>query len=194
MTLPSLGDILFVIILLIPGFIALTLFRWLVILERKLSNHMLVLWSLFFSLLIYAIFSWHTGINNIDTIRDVLLRPENLSEILLLSIIFGVAPGLIGRIVRTRRGRFVRGDPWEASMRVASKKGCWVIIYTKDGNEYKGILHYSGGKGEPREMSIRKPKLILRDDDWKVKREIKMGKEIFFKEADLQRIVFFKEV
>lgn len=124
-----------------------------------------------------------------------MLRPENLLEILGLGLTLGIVPGLITRFIRTRKGRrIVPGNPWQAAMRTASRKGSWVIVYTKDGKEYKGILHYSGGKGEKQQISIRKPKMIMRDDNWKVMQEFKMGKEIFFKEEDLQRIVFFKEV
>jgi len=190
--LPSLADVIFVIVLLIPGFITLSLFRWLAILEKKLSEYQLILWSLVFSLFIYAIFSWHTGISDIDSIRDNILIPENLAEILALGLTFGAVPGLIARL--TFRRHFVRGDCWEASMKLASKKGSWVIVYTKDGHEYKGILHYSGGGDSPREISIRRPKLILRDNKSKVSKEAKMGKEVLFQEKDIQRIVFFKEV
>jgi len=190
--LPSLADVIFVIVLLVPGFIALTIFRWLAILEKKLSEYLLVLWSLFFSLFIYAIFSWLTGISNIDSIRDNILLPENLVKILSLGLAFGIIPGMIVRL--TFRRHFVRGDCWEASMKQASKKGCWVIVYTNDGREYKGYLHYSGGGDSPREISIRSPKLILRDNKFKVLKEVEMGKEIFFQEKDLQRIMFFKEV
>lgn len=196
MALPSLADVIFVIVLLIPGFITLSLFRWFAILERKLSEYRLILWSLVFSLIIYAVFSWHTGINDIDSIRDNMLIPENLAKILALSLTFGFVPGLIVRFGRARfRGHsVVRGDCWEACMTQASKEGSWVIVYTEDGHEYKGILHYNGGGGFPREISIRRPKLILRDDRWKVSKEFKMGKEILFQEDDIQRIVFFKEV
>ena len=192
MALPSLADVIFVIVLLVPGFIALTIFRWLAILEKKLSEYLLVLWSLFFSLFIYAIFSWLTGISDIDSIRDSILLPENLATILALGLAFGAIPGIVVRLVF--RKHFVRGDCWEASMKQASKKGCWVIVYTNDGREYKGILHYSGGGESPREISIRRPKIVLRDDEWKVSKEVKMGKEIFFQERDVQRIVFFREV
>ena len=78
MDLPSLADVILVIVLLIPGFIALSLFRWFAILERKLSDYQLIIWSLFFSLFIYAIFSWHTGISSIDSMRDSMLIPGNL--------------------------------------------------------------------------------------------------------------------
>jgi hypothetical protein len=111
---------------------------------------------------------------------------------LALGLTFGAVTGLIARF--TFRRHFVRGDCWEASMKLASKKGSWVIICTKDGYEYKGILHYSGGGDSPREISIRRPKLILRDNKSKVSKEVKMGKEVLFQEKDIQRIVFFKEV
>lgn len=102
MALPSLADVIFVIVLLIPGFIALSLFRWFAILERKLSEYRLVLWSLVLSLFIYAMFGWYTGITDIDSIRDNMLMPQNLAKILALSLTFGIVPGLIVRIVRAR--------------------------------------------------------------------------------------------
>jgi len=124
--------------------------------------------------------------------RDSLLIPRNLGEILALGVAFGAIPGLIVRFVWRRN--FVRGDCWEASMKAASKRGAWIIVYTQDGREYKGILHYSGGGDSPREISIRQPKLILRNSKWKLLKEVKMGEEIFFQEKDIRRIVFFEEV
>jgi len=70
----------------------------------------------------------------------------------------------------------------------------YVLVYTQNGLEYKGELHYANGKETSKEMTIRKPKLILRDKKWKVLREIKMGKEILFTEKDIQRVVFFERV
>lgn len=194
MALPSLADVVFVIVILLPGFLALSIFKWVAIYERKLSDYKLLLWSLFFSLVIYGIFSASTGISNFDEMRDVLLLSQNLVGILGLGIISGGGPGLIVRFWQKRYGTSIPGDAWQVSMRSATKNGCWVIVHTLDKKEYKGILHYTGGKGEPREISIRRPKLILRNDNGKVLNEIKMGSEIFFKETDLQRVVFFKEI
>jgi len=39
LALPSLGDVVFVVVLLIPGFIALSIFKWLAIYERKLIEN-----------------------------------------------------------------------------------------------------------------------------------------------------------
>jgi len=192
MALPSLGDVVFIIVVLIPGFLTLTLFRWLAILENKISDYVLTVYSLSFSLLILTIYAFHTNITDIDVIRTNILSPTYLVEILAIALSLGVGFGLIVRYAFRRR--IVRGSPWEASMTVASKEGCWVIVYTEDGREYKGTLHRSGGGDYPSEISIRDPKQILRDDQFKIKREIPVGLEILFREKDIRRVVFFEEI
>ena len=126
-----------------------------------------------------------------DSIRDSILLPQNLVLTLGVGSLLGVIPGLL---IRKLRGGFVRGDSWEVSMKEASKKGSWVIIYTTEGQEYKGILHYSGGKGFPKEVSIRHPKQIFRDSQGFLLEEVTLGKEILFSEKDIARIAFFQEV
>lgn len=192
MALPSLSDVVLVIVLLVPGFIAIVLFRWLAIFEKKLTDFNLVVSSIFLSLLIYSIMGWHTGNYNFDAIRDSILLPENLFKILGLSLLLGVVPGLLVRGVLRRT--YVRGDCWEASMNAASEEGSWVIIHTSDGNEYKGILHYTSTSGFQKELSIRNPKCIIRNSEGYLAEEVDIGKEIFFTERNIARIVFFKEV
>ena len=192
MALPSLNDVVFVIVMLIPGFVALVLFRWIMVLERKISDYQLVIWSVFLSLLIYGVFGWYTGISNLDDIRDSILLPENLVGILALSLFLGVVPGSILRIAFRRN--IVRGDSWESAMREASKEGSWVIIYTSDGHEYLGTLHYSGMKDFSKEVSIRNPIQVYRDSKGNLEEKVEFGKEILFSEKDILRIVFFNEV
>lgn len=192
MALPSLNDIVFIIVLLIPGFFTLALFRWFAVLQKKLSDFQLILGSVFLSLLIYSILGWHVGITNFAEIRDSMLLPENLLKILGLSLLLGIGPGLAVKIAFRRR--HVRGDCWEASMKAARKEGSWVIVHTSDGCEYKGILHYTGGPEFPKEMSIRKPKLIIRDSEGYLAEEVEIGEEILFTAKDIARIVFFKKV
>jgi len=193
--LPSLSDVVFTIVLLIPGFIALILCRWIAIFEKELSDSRLVIWSLFMSLVIYGIFGWFTGMTNFDAIRDAMLLPQNLVAILSCSFLLGSISGLIIRVARTRfYGSIVRGDSWDASMTTASKEGSWVIIYTTKGQEYKGALHYSGGKGFSKEVSIRKPKQIFRDSNGNFLEQVEIGKEMLFSGDDIARIAFFQEV
>ena len=193
MALPSLADVVMVIVLLLPGFISLVLFKWISIVEKKLSDSETVIWSLFISLLIYTVFSATTGISDVDSIRDGIFLPINLITIMSLSLIFGSLPGILVRYCF--RKRIVRGDCWDVCMaRAKSKKHFWVIVYTKDGLEYKGRLHIYGTKGEhPRELVIEDPKLIQKSEG-KVPKEIKMGSEILFLQEDIRRIVFLQDL
>ncbi len=63
----------------------------------------------------------------------------------------------------------------------------------EDGREYKGTLYRYAGRDHPSEISVRDPKMILRDDQFKVKREISFGREILFREKDIRRVVFDEE-
>lgn len=194
MALPSLGDVVLVVVFLFPGFISLALFRRIAILEKKISEFELIVWSLFISILIYTVFSFFSGLRDIDTLRDKILFSENLLAILGLSLVFGILPGLLVKYA-WRRNIYI-GSCWTRTLKVASERRSpiYVLIYSKNGLEYKGQLHYSGGKETAKEITIRKPKLILRDKNWKMLREIKMGEEILFTEKDIQRIVFFERV
>jgi len=77
-------------------------------------------------------------------------------------------------------------------MRNASITGTWVIVLTKDGDEFMGLLHYNAGSKEPREVTIRKPTKIIRSED--AIEEEDWGEEILFLEDDIKRIVFMSEV
>jgi hypothetical protein len=192
MALPSLADAMLVVTLIIPGFISLVLFRKISVLERKISDLELVVSSLFVSVLIYYLFSLVTGIKDIDSLRDKIFFSENLVILFGLSLIFGIVPGLVVKL-GFRRNVFM-GSCWTLSLEKASKRVSYILIYTQDGLEYKGQLHYSGGVETLHEITMREPKLILRDKNWKVLREIKMGEEILFGEKDIKRIVFFEKV
>jgi len=192
MALPSLADVILVVTLLLPGFISLVLFRRISVLERKMSDLELVIWSLFISMIIFSLFGLVTGIKDIDSLRDKILFSENFLFLFGLSLALGIIPSLI---VKKRFRRNVgRGNCWTTSLNNASERVSYILVYTQDGLEYKGKLHYSGGEETPHAITIRKPKLILRNKNWKVLREIDLGKEILFREKDIKRIVFFKEV
>ncbi|MFX0207088.1 MAG: hypothetical protein ACFFDT_13955 [Candidatus Hodarchaeota archaeon] len=192
MALPSLADVILVIIIIIPGFISLCLFRWLAVYERKITDNQLTLMSLVCSFFIYGIFSYLTGISEIDKFRDIIFVPRNLFLILILGMIIGGIPGILIRFLYRRN--ILTGECWEIAMKEASRKGSWIIVYTSDEKEYMGTLHYSGSGDDPREISIRSPTMIIRNKQGEVENEFDCGKEIFFTEEDIKRVVFFKEV
>lgn len=191
MALPSIDDVAFVIVLLIPGFFSLTLYRWLTIDERKMSDYHMVIWSVFASLIIYVINGILTGVTDVNLIKENILSPPTLLTILSLSVLLGLIPGLTVKYAFKRY--VVRGDPWYAAMQKA-KEGAWVNVFTVGGQEYSGYLNYIGGKECSKEISIREPLLVKRDAQGEISGQVEMGKEILFTEKDIARIVFDIEV
>ena len=89
--LPSLIDVFFVIALLIPGFLAWQLARF--VSRRKKEDFTTfdaTIYSLAFSLPIIATFSFVTGIQSIDAFRDNLFNPQNLLWLLVLAVVYGL--------------------------------------------------------------------------------------------------------
>jgi len=192
LSLPSLADILIVIILILPGFVAFVIFKKIGIREKRLSDFEATIWSVFLSLFIYAIFSYITGLSNIDLIRDNIFMPNNLLLIHGLAILIG---GLGGGLARLFFRRSIKaGTCWDHCIKSAAKLGTYVLIYTTDGNEYKGELWWAGISEAPKEIVLRKPKLILRDPEWNIINEIEVGPVILFNEKDVSRIVFLKDI
>jgi hypothetical protein len=101
--LPSLFDIFFVIVLIIPGFLAWQWARFVcneIERERKklgepekFSNFDITVYSLCFTLPIVAIFSFVTGIQSIDALRDNIFDPINLLILVILAIFCGTVFG-----------------------------------------------------------------------------------------------------
>ncbi len=192
MALPSLEDVVFVIVLLIPGFLAFMLFKKIGIRERQVSDFESTIWSLFASLTIYAVIGYFVGFLNLESIRENILNPVNIASIFGLAILLGGGLGLVARLL-FRRG-YQAGDCWEACIKAAGKKGSYVLVYTSNNEEYKGELVLGGVSAAAREIVIRNPKLIARNPDLTVKTQFEIGKTIIFNESDIRRIVFLNEI
>ena len=192
MVLPSLADIILVVVLLVPGFLTIALFKKIAIREGKLNDFETTIWSLVASLAIYIVFGYLTGIHNIDLIRENILMPTNLILLFGLALTFGGCFGGLSRLL-FRRG-YQSGDCWEACFISAAKKGSYVLVYTIDGKEYIGELCLAGVSGSPREIVLKNPRVILRDSEWAVMDDFEMGNNILFKENDVRRVVFLKEI
>jgi len=185
-------DIFLVILLIIPGFIAFMLFKKLGIREKRISDFETTVWSIFLSLFIYVFFSYITGISDIDSIRDNIFMPNNMLLITGLAILVGVIGGFSARWL-FRKG-IMAGTCWDACFRSAAQVGTYILIYTTDGKEYKGELWLAGLSESPKEIVIRKPKVILRDSNWRIIDEIEMGSVILFNEKNISRVVFLKDI
>jgi len=192
LSLPSLEDIVFIIVLLVPGFFALVLFKKIGMREKQISDYESTIWSLFASLGIYAIFGYFTGMLNLNSVRDNILNPFNIASVFGLAIAFGGGFGLLARLMF--RQRYVAGDCWETCMKAAASMGSYVLVYTSNNEEYKGELLFGSVSEAQKEIVLRNPKLISRDSDLRIKSELEMGRTILFNERDILRIVFFKDI
>lgn len=192
MALPSLADILLVVVLLVPGFVAFSLFKKIGIREKQPSDFETTIWSLFASLAIYAVFSYITGLSDIDLIRDNVFIPSNIALIYGLAVAVG---GVFGFLARKffRRG-YQAGTCWEACIKSAAQQGSYLLVYTPDGKEYKGELWLGGVSEAAKEIALKNPKVILRNSNWDIVNEFEIGSVIFFNERDIRRIVFLKDI
>lgn len=191
--LPSLADILLVIVLVIPGFVAFYIIKKISVIERKFSDFETTIWSVFLSLGIFIPFSFIINVNSIDATRDMILTPKPLSYLIILAILFGIAIGLVIKYIILGGKVGYPGGCWElAYKKIRDKGGAYVIVYTDNNLEFKGKVRYSGKEDDPRELIIKDPKLILRDDKMNVVEEKDWGNEILFTEDDIKRVVFLK--
>lgn len=193
--LPASSDVFFIMILILPGYFSLQIFRWLAYFRRKLSDTEILYSSLTFSIFIYIILGFFFQVSEFEAIKTKILEPQKSLLLLITTISFGFIPGLIIRIIRKYQ-RYIPGDSWSAIMKNAAgvKTGSWLTVYTNDFKEYNGLLHYYAAEKEKRELSIRKPIMIIRDKDYNVNYKLELGKELYFLEKDIKRIAFSEEV
>ena len=193
--LPASSDVFFIMILILPGYFSLQIFRWLAYFKRKLSDAEILYSSLTFSIFIYIILGFFFQVNDFEAVKANILVPQKSLILLVITISFGFIPGLIIRIIRINQ-KYIPGDSWSAVMETAArvKTGSWLTVYTNDFKEYNGLLHYYAVEEEKRELSLRKPIMIIRDEDSNVKYKLEVGKELFFLEKDINRIAFSEEV
>ena len=193
MVLPSLADVLVVMILVVPGFVAVKIFARITAFDRKLSDFDTTVYSLGTSLAIYVPFILITGLDNIDKIRDSILLPCNLGLIVGLSVGTGGLTGIAVKLLFRRK--FKWGDVWHRSVVEIQKRllpPFFVIVHT-DKQEIVGQLLSAGTGEQPKDLLIFQPKLIIRNPDFSVKEQMDLGSDLFIPEDSIRSIVFLSK-
>lgn len=196
MSLPipdNVSDILLIVIFLIPGYFSLQIFRYLAYWKEELSDFDVSLLSILFSGLIYISVALFINQQSIDEFKKIILMPTTIIGIIGFTFLIGIVPGYIIRKLKKRKNE-IFFDVWEAALNrsIETNERTWVLIYTQDNKEYKGYIHMYGNKNENKDITLKNPLMILRDDDFYIKNEVEMGDEIYFKESDIARIVFIQ--
>ena len=158
--IPAISDIVVSIILLVPGFVALGIFRKIAKFDRSLPENETILLSLFVGFVILGIYNYGNTTADLETILKEIFLTQNMFKIVVIATLPAILLGFTVR--KIYRDKVISDDVWELSFKNASKKGSWIIVYTNDGEEYMGALHHNSGSDEPREVTIRDPIKIVR--------------------------------
>lgn len=193
MSLPSLLDVAIVIVLVIPGFIAYSMMRFIGPVVRKLPEFETIIWSLLLSLVIYGIFAYATGITDFETLRDTILRPDILATLVVDTLLVGAVLGLFWHLAVYKGNRPIIGDPWDVFFDSMREEGRDLVVFTEKGQEFRGWVGYSGTEDDRLELTLVSPKLVIRDDDWNIKQEIPYGDRMLFMQDDIRRIAQLKK-
>jgi len=110
---------------------------------------------------IYLPFTLITGLSALDRIREAILFPSTLGWLLLLSIVIGIVPGIVVKLI-FRKGFFV-GNVWQGIISGIPKdvSPTFVLVNTMDGQEVMGQLHSVGTGDQPRDVLLFEPKLSI---------------------------------
>lgn len=198
MDISTFEEIIVTLVFILPGFLAILLAGKLTYLRKPESVFEHTLWSLTSSIVIFAGFIWVRGIADYESLIAIVFQPDTVLALLLLASLEGIALAILfrfdplqylRRIVQVKSK--LKFSPtqyvWDGEM--ARNSPSWIIVYTKTGLEYKGVLvEWTIGE-TPKELLIANPKLILRDENWHVLDEIEMGDSAIFLEGDIGRIV-----
>lgn len=195
------GDVLFYVVLVAPGFVAVMTAVSLAAVEGEISSFVLLVWSLVSSIVIDAVFligyqAVYGPITSFQELRmflfDPFFRVDLILLIFLLSMIVGVVyavgvladvPGWARRTLQSRAAiKYNPRQPWENFMRAAGS----IRIKTSDDELYAGDVVEWSRAGKPKEVRVRHPyRYSLEEDDY----EYSGGESMLFLEDDIDRIL-----
>ena len=177
---------------MLPGYIATKILRNIGGLKRRISETELLYTSLIYSTIIYFILGFLFRKNDYDALKNEVLKPYNVPIVLITTALVGAFFGIILYVWRRYAKGIVPDDCWTSVLHDYVSDDAWIVVYTRDGKEYKGALGYFGIEHEPRELTIVEPYRIRRDDKFKLIEDVFLGAEIYFTDKDILRILFME--
>jgi hypothetical protein len=195
------GDILFYVVLVAPGFIAVMTAVSLGAVEDEISQFVLLIWSLVSSIIIDSLFLAgyqlvSSPLASYEELRTFLFEPffrvDLIAIIFLLSCVVGVvyAVGILvdlpDRLRWTLQAkahiRYNPRQPWENFMKSAGS----IRIKTNDDELYVGDVVEWSRAGKPKEVRVKHPyRYSLEEKDY----EWVGGETMLFLEDDIDRVL-----
>jgi hypothetical protein len=197
----SINDILIAVFFIVPGFIAVGLFKHLALVEKELSELEIVAWSIFLSLIVYVTFLAYSGVSSVGTLpqqvealQQRVFQWQQVLTVIILAIAIGAIPGLIVKYIWRRGLR--PGNLWDLVIKKVNsgEKYPHVRVHTEN-DVYEGVLYLWGLYKSPKDILILKPMKINFDPQTKAESDkIPAGKEMYFTEASYKQIDFLDSV
>lgn len=190
--------LLFLLIVVLPGFICIAIIRELILPEEDLNQFELTIWSGFVSVIIYLfVFSvFNIPLNAFE--KNIELTSKSLlSKIALFSFGFAIYLGLLFSYLIVRYGNYFTGLRDSIHGKRLEKDRVWdiimdgfdggVIIHTSDGSRYYGRPTRFSKSKERKELLLCEPHKRNKKREYK-----KLGntKALLFLENDIKRIEF----
>jgi len=195
--------------LILPGFLSINIMYWALKRKHQFSTFEMTSMSMLISMFIIGIVIITTAFlpnRPLDLLTLENITPTAVSLYILLSLYWACVIGYWVSIVIVWKEKillyrllpFVKSER-EYSLFESTWAECFehydgmVSIITHDGKEYSGRLETTSTEDFPREITIKIPKLIIRDDTGNLQSKKEMGIQMLFTEKDIRRIICWNE-
>lgn len=163
MNIPDLSNVVYIIFLIIPGFISLMIIQYIAIFEKKKSDFEITIWSLFVSSALLALFSRILNIRSFIDLQNYIFYFDNLLVINILGISIGFIIGIIIKLFF--KPGILRGSPWNSVFDESAEKGAWVLVQAKTGIEILGKVIRTSVSPSDREIALTEAKKVVNGMD-----------------------------
>lgn len=182
MNIPDLSNVVYIIFLIIPGFISLMIIQYITMYERKLSDFEITVWSLFFSSALLLLFSYVLNIRSFIDLQNYIFYFDNLLVINTLGISSGVIIGIIIKIFF--RPRILRGSLWGDVF-----GGSWALVRTKTVGEILGKVLGASRDPSEREILLTEPKKVVRNGEGDISDLVEIDGKVLINGKEINMII-----
>lgn len=196
--LPSIGDLLIIVVLIAPGFFSIAILRYISGLSIKMEQFEKMVWSVIMSVPIGVLFIYIHKFRTFDGIQQYVFEHPitSIVELSVLSFIISIVATLI---LRVNILGYVRNVMWWGAEKnprswplwddvMVRSLGRWVLIKGVE-DEYVGWIKGHSTDPESRCLLLGDPELVRRNREGKAITS-KYGNELVLFEEEIKSLVF----
>lgn len=195
----SVGDIVFLFLFLVPGFLSLRTFIHVAKITETYDNIEKLAYILVGSgvsiaiiVLTYSLFS--SVVVTVEVIQNFSLSQMSVGYIIhiILTPVLGYIGGRGYNSLIEPSERRSRSEAWDITFN-DSPEETEVWVKTIDGREIRGLVDWYGTSTGSRDLLLKYPEWVLREENGEISELINMGEQVFIHEQDISQIYFAGE-